>query len=56
MIIVQGIIPVNNSDYQISCDNGQITEFNDIISDLAASYGLSYFDMFPVFIKEGVLP
>lgn len=56
MIIVQGIMPVNNIDYQISCDNDQITEFNDIISDLAANYGLSYFDMFPVFIKEGVLP
>lgn len=56
MIIVQGIIPVNNIDYQISCDNDQITEFNDIISDLAACFGVSYFNMFQVFIKKGVLP
>ena len=55
-IIVQGILPVNNVDYQISCNNDQITIYNDIISTLAASFKLSYFDMFPVFIKEGVLP
>lgn len=55
-IIVQGILPVNNIAFQISCTNNEIVAYNEIISELATEFGVTYMDLYSIYIKEGLLP
>ena len=45
-IIIQSILPVNDLDYSISCNNEQIIKCNSLINKLSEDYGLQYVDLF----------
>lgn len=55
-IVVQGLLPVNNVDYKISCNNQQIIEGVSIIHKISSRYGLPFIDLFPLYAREGILP
>ena len=48
-LIIQSILPVNNIDYSISCNNTQIVDCNAIIYSLSVKYGLKYLDLYSVY-------
>lgn len=45
-IAIQSILPVNNIDFSVSCDNTQIIHYNGIISFLAAKHDLQFIDLY----------
>lgn len=55
-IIVQTMIPVNNKDFIISCDNNQIRAFNKKIQKIVEERGLNCLDIYPLYEAEGLLP
>lgn len=55
-IVVQGLLPVNNEDFKISCDNEQISRCNNVISSLCSKYGLEYVDLYKQYAKDNLLP
>lgn len=55
-IVVQGLLPVNNVDYKISCNNQQIIEGVSIIHKISSRYGLPFIDLFLLYAREGILP
>lgn len=55
-IVVQGLLPVNNVDYKISCNNQQIIEGVSIIREISSRYGLRFIDLFTLYAREGILP
>ena len=52
---IQSILPVNNKDYSISCNNAQIVNCNTIISKLSAKYGLMYIDLYSEYEHDVML-
>ncbi len=57
MIFIQNLLPVNNKDYTISCNNEQIINRNTIIYKLCKKYGLHYVDLFSLYNNIiGILP
>ena len=56
-IYLQSVLPINNDDFgHFMCDNNKIVEANEIIKEIAASYGVGYVDLYSVFEKEGKMP
>ena len=54
--IVQSLLPVNSVDFQISCCNDTVRQYNEIIEGLAFMYHLHFIDLFPLYCVDGVLP
>lgn len=55
-IIVQGLLPVNNLDFKISCDNEQIVRCKNVISSLCSKYGLKFEDLYNYYVHDNLLP
>lgn len=55
-IVVQSILPVNDTLFKISCSNEQIASCNLVIASLSYDYDLRYVDLYSLYVKEGLLP
>ena len=55
-IILQTILPVNDVDFSISCNNEQIIVFNKAISSLANMHGFRLIDLFSNYANNGEMP
>lgn len=55
-IVIQSILPVNNKDYTISCNNIEILKCNRLISSIASKYGLDYIDLHSLYFENDLLP
>lgn len=55
-IIVQSLLPVNNIDYTISCNNEQVKKCNIIIEGLAKKYNLVFLDLYALYQKSSSQP
>lgn len=55
-LIIQSMLPVNDTQYSISCNNEQITSYNRIIENLAHNQGIEYIDLYSAYQKGGKLP
>ena len=55
-LLIQSILPVNNKDFKVSCDNNQIKSCNDRIKRIAEVFGLSFLDLYSLYEDEGQLP
>lgn len=55
-LVIQGMLPVNSVDFQISCCNKTIMSYNEIIASLANLHHLQFMDLFPLYCVDGVLP
>lgn len=53
---VFNLLPVNDEDFTISCNNEQIVRSNEIIASLCHIHGLSYIDLFSSYERNGNLP
>lgn len=54
-IVIQSMLPVNNREFSVSCNNKQIDIRNKIIAKIAKSLSLKYIDLYSIYIKDGVL-
>lgn len=55
-IIVQSLLPVNDIEFNISCNNVQILERNTRIHVIAKKYDLAFIDLFSLYATDGILP
>lgn len=55
-LIVFNMLPVNDVDFSISCNNEQIVRGNQIIASLCTKYGLCCVDLFAIYEQSGKLP
>lgn len=55
-IIVQTMLPVNNQDFSISCNNDHIRACNSRIETIAEKRGLNILDVYSLYEKNGLLP
>lgn len=55
-LIIQGLLPVNDIDFLISCNNNQIASCNAVISHIADRMNLKYLDLFSQYAVNGILP
>lgn len=55
-IIVQNMLPVNNQDFRISCDNAQIYVCNGRIQKIVKERKLDYLDVYSLYVENGQLP
>lgn len=55
-IVLQSLLPVNNVEFDISCDNKQIVGCNKRIRALATLHSIRYIDLYSLYLREGVLP
>lgn len=55
-IIVQTMLPVNNQDFSISCDNIQIDACNSEIIKIAEKRKLNCVDVHALYVEDGRLP
>lgn len=55
-ILVQSLLPVNDVEFIISCTNKQIIERNAVIHNISIRNGLQFLNLFPMYVKDGVLP
>lgn len=55
-LIVFNMLPVNDVDFSISCNNAQIVRGNQIIASLCVKHGLRCVDLFSVYEQSGKLP
>lgn len=56
LVIVQGLLPVNNLDFKISCSNNQVSRCNEIIESLCSESGLEYINLYNQYVEKGLLP
>lgn len=54
-IFVQGMLPINDKVFKISCTNKQIIECNEQIRTIAESLGFHYIDLFSKYQSDGQL-
>ena len=54
-IYVQSMLPVNNVDFIISCNNLQIRTYNEAIRCIANKFGIPYLDLYSVYGGTGFL-
>lgn len=50
------MLPVNDKEFCIRCNNTQISERNSIILDIAHTYSIRFIDLYKIFQIKGVLP
>ena len=55
-IIIQNMLPVNNQDFSISCENNQIRACNSKIKTIARLRNLIYLDVYSIYDEDGKLP
>ena len=55
-LVVFGMLPVNDVDFSIRCNNEQIVRCNEIIASLCNKHGLCYINLFAVYERNGKLP
>lgn len=55
-IIVQTMLPVNNQDFCISCDNVQINACNSVIIKIAEKRKMDCLDIYALYEENGQLP
>ncbi len=55
-LVVFNMLPVNDVDFSISCDNEQIVRFNEVIASLCFKHGLLYVNLFSVYERCGKIP
>lgn len=55
-IVIQSILPVDDTDFTISCTSRQIMDCNAAIASLAQKYQLDFLDLFSVYAIRGKLP
>lgn len=55
-LIVFNMLPVNDVDFTISCNNEQIARCNEEIASLCIKFGLRYIDSFSAYERNGKLP
>lgn len=53
---VFNLLPVNDEDFTISCNNEQIARCNEKIASLCIKHGLLYIDVFAAYERNGILP
>ena len=56
MLVIQSMLPINNREYKISCDNEKIIACNKIIERLSFLNNIKYIDLFSVYVRDGLLP
>ncbi len=56
VLSVFNLLPVNDEDFTISCNNEHIVRCNEIIASLCHIHGLSYIDLFSSYERNGNLP
>lgn len=54
-LICQTMLPVNNEDFSISCNNSQIIACNAEIISLVKFYNLRFIDLFTIYERDGKL-
>lgn len=55
-IVVQSLLPVNNKDFSISCNNEQVQDCNAIIEELAKGKNLVFLDLYALYQQSSLLP
>lgn len=55
-LIVFNMLPVNDVDFSISCNNKQIVRGNQIIASLCSKHGLRCVDLYAIYEHNGKLP
>lgn len=45
-LIIQSLLPVNNRDFSISCNNEQIFKCNESVVNIASKYNCHFIDLF----------
>ncbi len=55
-LIVYNMLPVNNYQFLISCDNTQISLYNIEIEKAAKQLKIQFVDLFSIYQKDGFLP
>lgn len=55
-IVVQTMLPVNNQDFNISCNNDQICACNSMILKIAEKRKLDCLDVHALYVEDGQLP
>ena len=55
-IIIQSILPVNDKDFSVSCNNEQIIKCNYQIEALSSKYGLQFLDTYSAYQRTGEMP
>lgn len=55
-IIIQSLLPVNNDEFSISCNNNQIKICNEAILKCAEYFNYKYIDLFSLYAENGELP
>jgi lysophospholipase L1-like esterase len=55
LIIIQSLLPVNDKDFKISCNNQQIVAYNEAISRVSYNYRVPYIDLFTEYANSGIL-
>ncbi len=56
LIVIQSMLPVNDRDFTISCNNNQIENLNETIQGIAYRYQLNYLNLYTVYSINSVLP
>jgi lysophospholipase L1-like esterase len=54
-LIIHSLLPVNDMNFSISCNNDQIVSYNEIICRISANYKLKYIDLFSLYAIDGEL-
>ena len=55
-VVVQNLLPVNHTSFNVSCTNKQICEINEKIVCLSKKYGLTFVDLYSAYEYNGELP
>lgn len=55
-LAVQSILPVNNKNFRISCDNTHINACNNKIQDITNKRNLVYLNVCTLYEEDGLLP
>lgn len=55
-IVVQSMLPVNDRDFSVSCNNEDIESCNVAVLRISRLFSLGYIDLFRNYIKNGILP
>lgn len=50
-LVLQSILPVNSTDFQVSCNNTQIQACNEVIENISEIYKLDYIDLYSIYLK-----
>ena len=54
-LIIHGLLPVNDIDFSISCNNNQIVEYNRVIKKVSSIHGFKYIDLYAIYLDNGIL-